>query len=73
MHEAPDSRLSREARRALQLVAEGSGTDAIAAQLGCDYDAVRHCLADAIRTLPARSVPDAVEVALRRGLIRAPR
>ena len=52
----------------LRLAAEGLG--AIAARLGCDRDAVRGHLADAIRTLGARSVPDAVEVAIGRGLIQ---
>ena len=73
MHEAPSGRLSPEARRALQLVAEGLGTRAIAERLGYDQDTVRRCLAEAIRALSARSVPDAVEVAFRRGLIQPPR
>ena len=73
MHEAPSNRLSPEARRALRLVAEGLGTRAIAERLGCDHDAVRRCLADAIRALSARSVPDAVEVAAQRRLIEPPR
>ena len=69
MHEATGCRLSAEARRVLQLVAEGLGAGAIARRLGCDRDDVCRCLVDAIRALSARSVPDAVEVAVRRGLI----
>ncbi len=63
--------LSPETRRALQLVADGLGTGAIADRLGCDRDAVRRRLADAIRALSARSVPEAVEVAIRGGLIES--
>ncbi len=61
--------LSAEVRRALQLVAEGLGTTAIAERLGSDRDTVRRHLADAIRALDARSVPDAVRIATLRGLI----
>jgi DNA-binding NarL/FixJ family response regulator len=63
---------SPEAWRVLELVAEGLGTGAIAERLGCDRDAVQRRLADAIRTLSARSVPDAVEAAARHGLIESP-
>ncbi len=72
MHEAPGGRLTPQARRALQLVAEGLGAGAIAARLRCDRDTVRRCLADAIVSLDARSVPDAVRIALRCGLIDPP-
>ena len=65
--------LSPETRRVLQLAAAGLGTGAIAERLGCDRDAVRRYLTDAIRALSARSVPHAVEVAARRGLIESPR
>jgi hypothetical protein len=64
--------LSPATRRVLQLVAEGTGAGTIARWLGCDRDDVCRCLADAIRALSARSVPDAVEVAVRRGLIEEP-
>ena len=64
--------LSPETRRAIQLVAEGIGAAAIGDRLGCDRDAVRRLLADAIRALGARSVPHAVEVAARHGLIESP-
>jgi len=64
--------LSLEALRVLQLVAEGLGAGAIARRLGCDRDAVCGCLVDALRALSARSVPDAVDVAIRRGLIEDP-
>ena len=61
--------LSPETRRALQLVAEGFGAAAIGDRLGCDRDTVQRLLADALRALGARSVPHAVEVAARHGLI----
>ena len=64
--------LSPEVRRALQLAAEGLGDGAIAARLGCDVRAVQHHLADAIWVLDARSVSDAVEVAIRHGLLEPP-
>ena len=64
--------LSPEARSALRLVAEGMGTGAVAERLGCDRDAVRRHLADAIRALGACSVPDAVRLAARRALIGPP-
>ena len=67
-----DNILSPNARRALQFVAAGLGAGEIAARLGCDRDAVRRHLADAMRTLSARSAPRAVAVAVRRGLIEAP-
>ncbi len=61
--------LSPETRRALQLVADGLGTGAIAARLGCDRAEVHCHLADAVRHLSADSVPEAVRIAARRGLI----
>ena len=64
--------LSPDMRRALRLVAEGLGTGAVAERLECDRDTVRRCLADAIRILGVRSVPHAVEVAARQGLIEPP-
>ena len=67
--------LSPDARRTLGLVADGLGAGAIAERLGCDRDAVRRHLAEAIRGLDVRSVPAAVEIALRLGLVEpsAPR
>ena len=53
----------------LRLVEAGLGTRAIAARLGCDRAAVQRRLAAAIARLDARSVPDAVRIAGRRGLL----
>jgi len=64
--------LASEARQILPLVAAGLGTGAIADRLECDRDDVRRHLADAIRALGARSVPDAIRIAVRRGLIEDP-
>ncbi len=73
MREAPSGRLSPEARRVLHLAAEGLGAGAIAERLGCERDAVQRHLAEAIRALGVHSVPDAVEVIIRDGLIEPPR
>jgi len=56
----------------LALAEAGLGARAIAAQLGCGTDDVRRHLAEAIRAFSASSVPDAVQIAIRRGLIDSP-
>ena len=73
MDSADTTGLSPEATRVLQFVAEGLGAGAIAARLGCDTDGLCRHLASAVATLGARSMPDAVDIAIRRGLIEAPR
>ncbi len=73
VNSADTTGLSPEAARVLQFVAEGLGAGAIAARLGCSTDGLRRHLASAVATLGARSVPDAVDIASRRGLIEAPR
>ena len=66
---ASPSSLTLGQRAILRYAAEGLGAGAIAARLGCNVDMIRRHLAGAISILDARSVPEAVEVATRRGLI----
>ncbi len=64
--------LPPDARRALQLVAEGLGAGAIADRLGWTVPQLAAHLADAVRAVAARSVSDAVDIARRRGLLESP-
>ena len=72
-HLPPSYDLSSEARRALALVAAGFGTRAISERLGCDRAALHLLLADTVRRLSARSVSEAVRIAVDRSLIEPPR
>ena len=63
--------LSPETQRVLQLAATGLGAGAIAERLGCERAAVQRHLADAVEALSASSVPDALRIAARRGVIEA--
>ena len=64
--------LDDDGRAVLRLVAARLGTAHIADLLGCHRADVRRYLADAVRYLGARSVPDAIEIAVRQGLIEPP-
>ena len=72
-HERDIPRVGDETPQVLRFVATGLGAGAIAARLGCDREDIRRHLADAIQALDARFVPDAIEIAIRRGLIHPPR
>lgn len=61
--------LSPRQREVLSLIADGARVKQAADQLGIAYRTAKQHSEAAVRALDARSVPNAVAIAMRRGLI----